>query len=264
MANQPNVILVTTDGSEHSLHVLPHAEAFATARDARTLLVEIVEASQQDAATGDGVLNASLRDGESVPEGIVRVATEQGAEMIAMDTRGHGAIHHAVQGSTALDVLLKTALPVLLTGAALADGVPSSVPYRIIVTSDGSPASEDVIRALAPLLTPGRFAVTLLRIHEREADAADEASHMAEYEAQLNSLRPLFPAGLDVQIKVREIALMGGVDTAIIEEAQSWGAGAIAMSTHGVGAARHVFAGSTALLLLGRSPLPVIMARGDQ
>ena len=263
MSNQPNVILITTDGSEHSLHVVPHAEAFASARGAGTVLVEIVEASQHDAATGAGVINASLKDGESVPEAIVRVATEQGAGMIAMDTRGHGAIHHAVQGSTALDVLAKTALPVMLTGAHLVEGVPAAEPYRLVVTSDGSPASEDVIRALAPLLTPGRFAVTLLRIHERDANVVAEASELAECEAQLNSLRPLFQTGLEVQTRVREIARLGGVDTAIIEEAQSLGAGAIATSTHGVSAARHLFAGSVALLLLGRSPLPVIMARGD-
>ena len=41
--------------------------------------------------------------------------------MIAMDTRGHGAIHHAIHGSTALEVLSLTELPVFLTGAELGD-----------------------------------------------------------------------------------------------------------------------------------------------
>jgi nucleotide-binding universal stress UspA family protein len=262
MVLEPSVILVTTDGTEHSRHVLPHAETFAKARGDSILTLEVLESGEE--GTTDAEIAVPLNDGESVPEAIVRVANEQGAEMIAMDTRGHGAIHHAIYGSTALGVLSKTKLPVLLTGASLASGVPPSQPYRIVVTNDGSPASQDVIRALAPLLKPGNFAVTLLRIHKHEADVAAEASELAECEAQLNSLRPLFPVGLDVQIRVREITRLGGIDTAIIEEALAEGANAIAASTHGVSAARHLFAGGTALLLLGRSPLPVIMARGGQ
>ena len=99
-----------------------------------------------------------------MPQAIVRAAREHDATMIAMDTRGHGAMHHAIHGSTALEVLSLTELPVCLTGAELGDA-PATEPYRILITTDGSPASRDVMRALGPLLTPGRFAVTLLQVH---------------------------------------------------------------------------------------------------
>ena len=183
--------------------------------------------------------------------------------MIAMDTRGHGALHHAIHGSTALEVLSLTELPVLLTGAELGD-TPATEPYRVLITTDGSSASRDVMRALGPLLTPGAFAVTLLQVHERDPDAASEAAQVAEIEAQLNKERSFFAEGLEIEHMVREIARLGGVDTAIIEVARQLGARCIAMSSHGTSAQRHLFAGGIALTLLGRSPLPVIMARGAE
>jgi nucleotide-binding universal stress UspA family protein len=273
---EANVILVTTDGSAHSRRVLPHAAAFATARGDRLVLLQVLEdasdeaSALEDCATSlrnDGIegtpLTTTLRDDESVPRAIVRVATEQNATMIAMDTRGHGALHHAIHGSTALEVLSLTELPVLLTGAELGD-TPTAEPYRIVATTDGSPASRDVMRALGPLLTPGRFAVTLMQVHERDPDAASEAEQIAGIEAQLNKERAFFAEGLDVDTMVREIARLGGVDTAIIDVARQLGARCIAMSSHGTSAQRHLFAGGMALTLLGRSPLPVIMARGAE
>ena len=276
MNQAPGLILVTTDGSAHSRRVLPHAAAFALARGDRIALLQVVDDAQAEAAAlahngtalrNEGIdgtpLTTTKREDESVPRAIVRVATEQGATMIAMDTRGHGAIHHAIHGSTALEVLALTELPVFLTGAELSDAQ-ATEPYRIVITTDGSSASRDVMRALSPLLTPGSFAVTLLQVQERNPDAAAEAAQVAAVEAQLNSERHFFMEGLDVQCKVREIARLGGVDTAIIEEARELRAHCIAMSSHGTSAQRHLFAGSTALQLLGRSPLPVIMARGAE
>jgi nucleotide-binding universal stress UspA family protein len=276
MVTARNLVLVTTDGSSHSRRVLPHAAAFARARGDRLALLQVLEDAASQASVleenatslrNDGIegtpLTATQRDGESVSEAIVRFSREQDASLIAMDMRGHGAIHHAIHGSTALDVLAHTELPVLFTGAELGD-TPTSQPYRIVVTTDGSPASRDVMRALGPLLTPGAFAVTLLHVHEREPDAAADAAQVSAIGAQLEKDRAFFNPGLDLQTVVREIARLGGVDTAIIEEARHRGACAIAMSSHGVSAQRHLFAGSTALLLLSRSPLPVIMARGAE
>jgi nucleotide-binding universal stress UspA family protein len=270
------VILVTTDGSAHSRRVLPHAGAFARTRGDRIVLLQVLEGDADETRVltenettlrNDGIdgtaIVVSLRDGESVSRAIVRVAGEQGAAMIAMDTRGHGALHHALQGSTSLEVLSLTELPVLLTGAELADA-PVTEPYRVLVCTDGSPASRDVIRALGPLLTPGSFAVTLLQVHERDPNEAREGVEETEIAAYLDTLRSFFADGLQIDTRVRVIARLGGVDTAIIEEARAAGARCIALSSHGTTAARHLFAGSIALQLLGRSPLPMIMARGAE
>lgn len=276
MNQQPGLILVTTDGSAHSRRVLPHAAAFARTRGDRLALLHVLDdasgeaSAVEDCATSlrnDGIdgtpLTTLKRDGESIPQAIVRVAREHHATMIAMDTRGHGALHHAIHGSTALEVLSLTALPILLTGGDLGDA-PTTEPYRILITTDGSPASRDVMRALGPVLTPGDFVVTLLQVHERDPDAASEAAQVAEIEAQLNKERAFFDEGVQIDTMVREIARLGGVDTAIIEVARELGARCIGMSSHGTSAQRHLFAGGIALTLLGRSPVPVIMARGAE
>jgi nucleotide-binding universal stress UspA family protein len=227
-----------------------------------TVLEETATSLRNNGIEGTPIA-ATAREGENVAQAIVRVAREQGAAILAMDTRGHGALRHAIHGSTALDVLARTELPIMFTGAELGD-TPTADPYRVVITTDGSPASRDVMRALGPLLTPGRFAVTLLQVHERDPDAAADVAQVSAIRAQLDRDRAFFSEGLDLQEAVREIARLGGVDTAIIEEARHRGACCIAMSSHGVSAQRHLFAGSTALMLLSRSPVPVIMARGAQ
>jgi nucleotide-binding universal stress UspA family protein len=73
--------------------------------------------------------------------------------------------------------------------------------------------------------------------------------------------RALLPASSDVDLATRDIPRGGGVDTAILEKARDLDADAIAMSTHGQGARKHAIMGSTAMATLGRSPVPVIVAR---
>jgi nucleotide-binding universal stress UspA family protein len=288
MDTDKNCMLVTTDGSPHSLRVLRHAAVFARAGEASLKLARLVEpesdiveeagetaqaalaralaaavtdlnAVLENAGLEGEALSASVREDESIAEGLVRLAGEQGAGIVAIDTRGYGALHHLLQGSVAMDLLSKTTLPVMLTGEGIVEASSAPGVYRLLATSDGSHASTDVMRALAPLLRPGRFAVTLLRVHETKPDE-DRLQVRAQIQRQLDALRSLFPAGLEVETRIREIVPAGGTDTAIIEEAKRVRAAAIACSTHGMSAARHLIAGSTALLLLGRSPLPVIMA----
>jgi nucleotide-binding universal stress UspA family protein len=292
MNNQRPTLLVTTDGSAHSLRILPHAAAFARAWDARLLLGQVLlpkdahrESGESEkfslARAGDALLSelkavlesagidgqpvvAVAREEEEISDAILRLAQEHGAGMIAMDTRGHGVVHHMLQGSRALDVLARTTLPMMFSGGELADLPVTRERYRLVATSDGSVASQEVLRALAPVLIAGRFEVSLLRVVEKPPNGEAEADVLRAAEAQLKGIRGLLEDALTVDLKVQEIPRMAGIDTAIIEEAEASGANAIAMSAHGTTAARHLIAGSTALTLLGRSPLPVIIARAQE
>jgi nucleotide-binding universal stress UspA family protein len=62
---------------------------------------------------------------------------------------------------------------------------------------------------------------------------------------------------------LREIPIGGGIDTAIMEVAAEVGAHAIAMATHGTSARHNVLMGSVAMSILGRSRLPLIVARAE-
>jgi nucleotide-binding universal stress UspA family protein len=115
--------------------------------------------------------------------------------------------------------------------------------------------------ALAPLLESARVKVTLFFVHEHAPGGTDNAAEMQAFEATMQRQRALLPASVDVELATRDIPRGGGVDTAILEKARDLDADAIAMSTHGQGARKHAIMGSTAMSVLGRSSVPVIVAR---
>jgi len=273
--NGNKAVLVTTDGSAHSHRVLPHAALLAMALKAPLVLLQALDSADMDgtraaadaAATlkrlgleGEVLIEASGPE-EKTAEALLRVAGRLGAAVLAIDSRGHGALRHVLHGSVALDVLQKASLPLLVSGPNLELGARQAAPYRIMATSDGSAASGEMLRLLATLVGGGGVAVTLLRVHEHEPGGKDDAAAVQACRDELAAARALLPGSMSVETLVREIPLGAGVDTTIIETAQELGAHAIAMSTHGHSAGRHVVMGSVAMLLLGRSPLPLLLAR---
>lgn len=283
-------ILVTTDGSQPSRSVLPHAARLAAACGGRIMLMRVlnpqIDLAREfagDVETAVGRLSAAWQaelepalaaaggeasalvavqqHGEDVHDAIIRVAAEQQATMIAMHSRGSGALRHALLGSVAMGVLGNSAMPVLLTGQQ-ADPNPGTGPYRIVMTSDGSPASLDVVQVMAPVLEAGAVAVTLVRICEPRSGRAGPEAEQAACLHQLESVRQMLPAAVACDCQCPAAAYEQPVAEAIIEAAGAASADAIAMSTHGHGALRHLLAGSVALDVLERSPLPVILVRG--
>jgi nucleotide-binding universal stress UspA family protein len=274
--NANRTVLATTDGSAHSHRVLPHAALLAEALGCRVALLEVVE-DGEDAGEIESALQGTLSrlgiDGavvaekpgedEEVAAAILRVARQQDAAVLALDSRGHGALRHVLHGSVMHDLLRDTDRLLLVSGPNVDPPAPEAMPYRILITNDGSPASEAVLRALAPLLTAGRLEATLLRVHEHEPGGHDDVAAMAACERELAQARQLLPASLAVTTLVREIPRGAGVDTAIIEKALEVNAQAIAMSTHGMSARNHVMMGSVATTMLGRSPVPLLLARSE-
>jgi nucleotide-binding universal stress UspA family protein len=286
----PMNILVTTDGSDRSLCILPHAARLAAALDATLNLARVLDpradaagvvAERLDAAVAEvraaweaelrGVLTArgiagephiiERRWGEDVPSAIRRAAADLGAVLIAMESRGAGAIRHAVLGSVTMGVVGSADLPVMtLTDCPPVPG--SGEPYHLLVTTDGSPDARSVFPALGPLLRPGRFRVTLCEVAIMRAQET-EAQARARTLPGLEALRPRLPAGVEVGYRIPVVPPGAGIDTAIIEAAVEVGADAIASATHGYSARRHLVAGSTALGVVRRAPVPVILVRSS-
>ncbi|HEU0074691.1 MAG TPA: universal stress protein [Dehalococcoidia bacterium] len=275
--NRNKPVLVTTDGSVHSHRVLPHATLLATALNVPLILLQVPDEAEADASRAREAAIATLtrlgiagevlveaREGrERTAEAVLRVAERLDAAVLAIDSRGHGALRHALHGSVALEVLGAARLPLLVSGPLVELPAPEAAPYRIVATSDGSPASAAVLHALGALAGDGGFELTLLRVHEHEPGGHDNEAAMQSCRDELEAARGLLPASLSVETVVREIPRGAGVDTTIIEKAQELGAHAIAISTHGYSARRHVVMGSVALTLLGRSPLPLLLARAE-
>lgn len=278
-------ILVTTDGSPRSLTALPHAAALARAAGSTLTLLRVLDqlmdlgdhfavklddAVERATAEWEASLAAALQsagvEGDSVVvkkepredtwRTIIRAADDQGASLIAMDSRGAGAIRHALMGSVSMGILGHTTLPIMITGPKIQPTASQTNGYHIVATSDGSPASLAVLRALRPLAETTNVNITLLRL------CWPAARHSAEdCAAQLRSFRSELPASARVTEEVREMTLTDGAAPAIVAVAGELGASAIAIATHGHSAAYHLFGGSTALGVVSQSPVPVILAR---
>ena len=158
-------------------------------------------------------------------------------------------------------VLGKTSLPLMLTGGNSTRPA-ERAGYHVVATSDGSPASAAILPAIAPLVAGTSAKVTLLRVCEPRSGRPSPEAEIETARSQLESLRPRLPQGLPVDVCCRACDYGDEVADAIVLAALELGADAIAMATHGQSALRHLLAGSAALNVLERSPLPVILSRG--
>jgi hypothetical protein len=118
------------------------------------------------------------------------------------------------------------------------------------------------LRALAPLLAGTVARVSLLRVCELRSGRAGPEAEIERATAQLESLWPLLPPEVKGEVHCRVCPHQEDISTAIVAGARELGADAIALSTHGESALRHLLAGSVALSVLELSPLPVILSRG--
>lgn len=279
--------IVCTDGSERSMAIIPHAARLAQAVGAEIVLSRVLD-PRADAAS---VVNAKLEDavaevqaaweqdlrdrltsqgvsgsvvvpqrewGKDVADAIHRAADEQGAGLIAMTSRGTGAVRHALLGSVAMGVISKADLPVMTAGGAV-EPPRSGGEYHLVITSDASPDSRSVFGGLAPFLIPGKVRVTLLEVAVQGTGEQTEEDSRANLKTLLSRL----PSAVTGVIEVRTVPRGAGVDTAISVAAKELGADAIAMATHGHCARRHLVAGSTALGVVANGSLPVILVKSQ-
>jgi len=282
-------ILVTTDGSQPSRRVLSHALRFAAACGGRITFLRVLNplldlageratnvetatarvreewrAALESSLAASGIEGTALvaiqRHGEDTHDTILRAAAEEKAGIIAIHSRGAGALRHALLGSVAMGVLGGSERPLLLTGEHV-EAPSHDGPYRLLMTSDGSSSSLAIVRALPPLIEGRDVSITLMRVCEPRSGRPGPEAEEESCRRQLESVRQLLPAGLAGECDCVAAAYDQPTAQVIVETALGAGADAIAMATHGHGALHHLLAGSVALDVLGRSTLPVILAR---
>ncbi len=202
-----------------------------------------------------------LRRGERVHEAIARVAEDVGAQMVALSSRGSGAIRHALMGSVAAGVIGSSGLPVLTAGPFVGS-VLNARQYRILATTDGSTASRSVLDSIGPYLEQSSMKLVLLRVYVPTIGDRGLRAEMADCRKQLRELQDEF-APHAARPMLSNLEGLESLEDAILEAADKITARAIAMSTRGHGVGHHVLAGSTALAVLARSRLPLILARAE-
>lgn len=281
---EPHVI-ATTDGSERSFRVLPHAAALATATGLPLAVLRVIGAPQvdltrfpdadprvhRDAIEARGSVDAGLQqlaieaetlvvrrhERETVHHAIIRSATAQAALVIAMDSRGAGSlVRHAAIGSITLQVVRRSHLPVLVTGPAVAEPGPPGH-YRILCVSDATPEAENILRALASLLARPTASAELMRVDEMSPKAVSP-SRRASLAREMEALKRLLPWQDDIPVHIEPIG-REGLAGRIVDLAMEHRVQAIGIATGGHSALRRLARGSLAVQIVEQSPLPVIL-----
>ncbi|MFN0096393.1 MAG: universal stress protein [Dehalococcoidia bacterium] len=288
-------ILYTSDGSERSRAALPHAARLAQASGSKLnalrvldrrmdlggeLATSVKKASDTVASQWTEALLAEAKEAgltvepivepkrrrEDTAAAVLRVAEAEDASVVVMATRGSGALRHALLGSVAMTVLGHSEIPVMLTGERIAPPRGGEQPYHVLITTDGSAASAAVWPAFRRVFRRAGghdIKVTLLRIHAPATGDARTELGTLDAEWQLAQFRRSLPRRLEAESLVRTIETLGGVDSAILTAAEETGADTIWMASHGHSLRRHLLAGSVALGVVSRSPVPVTLVRVD-
>lgn len=279
-------ILIPLDGSEVAEAVLGQACRLLRLKDAEVLLFEAVPVPVQpgleyaplladlksEAERYVGALTKQLVaegvkargfvrvGGEAA--GILDVAKEEKASLIAMATHGRTGLSRFVFGSVAEKVLRASEVPVLLvrsyrTAAVGADRTPvQEIPFRkILFPVDGSEASLAVLPQIRDFAKSVGASVIVLGI----IDPTREGSSTEGEPLVRLASKTLAEAGIPVDPVVR----LGDPASEILDASVRHDIDLIAMSTHGrSGISRWVFGSVTEKVLRGATvPLLVLRSR---
>ncbi len=268
-------IVCTSDGSIRSLRALPHAARLARITGEDLLLLRVLDEKSPgaaeceaelkdalDAANADGAVVVAPRlSGESIAGAITRLSREAGAKLLACDTRGSGALRHALIGSVAVEVLEESVAPVLMTGPEILDPLSEPSAYRVAFASDGGQESAGRFAGLTGLMGLLGVQATIVGISVPVLNEDPDA--LQQLERHCRDIASAISPGTAIDVVCDRAREFEKLESAIIRVATSTQAEAIAMATASTSRRRHVFLGSVSLATLNKSPLPVILVRAD-
>ena len=234
-------------------------------------------ADQVAGRTGLRVTPAVLDDG--LPDALAEYVSESGADLVVMTTHDRGRLERLLLGSVAESIVRRISVPVLLVradeDAPVADQPPAL--GHLLIPLDGSEFASAVVPHAATLAALTRAEVTLLGVVDPVLAAESQAmggpdspltpqhaTDEVEGETVLDSFVLERTAG---PLRARGLIVKTAVLTdrrpahAIVDYAARHAVDLIAMTTHGRGAVRRLFAGSVADAVLRTAPTPVLMYR---
>jgi nucleotide-binding universal stress UspA family protein len=189
--------------------------------------------------------------GEESHDSALAAASDLSATVLALTSRGSGRVRQALFGSTASRLIEGSRMPVLVAGPQA--GAPAAGDgYHLFVLSDGSPAAEAIVPALRPLLRDGMNVTFWQALEDGVHDDAKRG---------LERLASGLPGGIAWSAEVEQAPDADNIAALAIERARAAGATAIALSAHGRGRRFDALAGTTAMAVIERSPLPVLTMR---
>ena len=253
-------IVVPVDGSAASERIISHVAELRRAVDAGVHLVHVTGSELLAQMKGrdylrslenraKGVLpidSSALRTGEPAFE-ILKYAVVERAELMAFTTRGASLVRRVLFGSTAIELLRSSQVPLLVARPEW----PVRPLRRILAAIDASKASRGAIAVTAELARGTGAEIVLTRI-------LVEGESRESVEASLErSAAALAAEG------VRVDARLGSGDPArgILDAARETRSDLIALGTHGRRGTDRFFFGSVAESVLLGSEVPMLLRR---
>lgn len=253
-------IVVPVDGSAASEHILPHVAGLLRAVDADVRLVHVTDADASAMRRGREYLEG-LRDrarglfpfvegvlltGEPAFE-IHKYAVVHKGDLIALTTRGGSGLRRVLFGSTAIELMRRSQVPLFLARPSW-----TARPIRrILAAIDASRTSKGVLPSVAHLAGGAGATVVLVRVLPGQ-DGREKAQTALRTQAE-----SIQSKGIPVETVVRRGDPAKGILATAAEEAVDL----IALGTHGRRGTDRFFFGSVAESVLVGSEVPLLLRR---
>lgn len=268
-------VIVPFDGSELSARALPPAVQLARELDS-TLDVIVVDDSGAPDTTAATMRNRLADHGIELDDrttltvrhttldpstGLANWLTERPGDLVCMATHGRGR-SSALLGSAATEVLRQRSGPVVLAGPGV-DSARFSPSARMLVPVDGSDRSAEIMTVAAPWAIVFHNEVDVIQVLDPDSAAAvpaalrrgdtSESAYVSRTAKELSEA-----TGCETNFDVLHHA---DPAAAIVRQADDYGSGIIAMSTHGATGLERIIHGSVTSEVIRRSQVPVLTLR---
>jgi nucleotide-binding universal stress UspA family protein len=253
-------IVAPVDGSAASEHILPHVAELYRAVDADVKLVHVTGTDPLSMKRGREYLE-SLRErareilpfaegvllsGEPAFE-ILKYAVVEHADIIALTTRGASPIRRVLFGSTAIDLMRGSQIPLFIARPAW----PARSLRRVLTALDASRTAKGVLPMVADLARGAGAAVVLVRILPDQGPG----------EAARSSLERAAKSLAKKSVRVETVLSPGDPAKGILTAAREKDVDLIALGTHGRRGTDRFFFGSVAESVLLGSDVPLLIRR---
>lgn len=295
-------ILCPIDFSDHSIHALDHAVAFAKWYGSRLTLLHVRPPAPVPYPAGPGMVGTFLTPQEraalldamhrierercagtactvEVIEGppaaeILSQAESMGADFVVMGTHGRSGFERLVLGSITEKVLRKAACPVLTVPPSVATATPPPVLFKnILCAVDFSDCSMDALNFAISIAKESDASLTVMHVVEVPPDvpAADaptgpfsfhEYVELAERD-RTERLNQAIPADARAYCRIDALVTTGKAYREILRVAEERKAGLLVVGIHGRGAVDRLLFGSTAQHLVRLASCPVLTLRKE-
>ncbi len=272
-------VLMPLDGSQFAEHALSLAQSICRAFNAQLTLFS-VDPSNRLALPFAGEQEEGIRGGQAereqylrllaeeledhdfavdytvgvgeVPDAIETLARDSQMDLIVMTTHGRSGVERWLIGSVANKIVQQSSVPLLLMRPTGEWRSRWSQFKRLLVTLDGSEASEKVLPYVKLLATKFESEVVLLSVPEGVVSN--------EYRMQVQQyLEKVMEALQEVGINAQAMVTGAGPARTIVSVSEAESADLIMLATHGLGGMDRFMVGSVADRVVRHTQIPVFL-----